>query len=97
MPNLDDEEADEIYHQVDMRQDEKRKDYRYFLCTNLKYHACYCFNEISNFLIFSEKKYAEMIAKYRMERPKIQQEFSDLKRQLADVRKILNKINWEID
>ncbi|CAJ0586620.1 unnamed protein product, partial [Mesorhabditis spiculigera] len=56
----DDEEADEIYHQVEVRQDEKRKDYR-------------------------EKKYAEMIAKYRMERPKIQQEFSDLKRQLADV------------
>ncbi|CAJ0932341.1 unnamed protein product, partial [Mesorhabditis belari] len=56
----DDEEADEIYHQVDMRQDEKRKDYR-------------------------EKKYAEAIAKFRMERPKIQQEFSDLKRQLADV------------
>lgn len=27
----DDEEADAIYHAVDMRQDEKRKDYRYFL------------------------------------------------------------------
>uniref|UniRef100_A0A915CUS0 Pre-mRNA-processing factor 6 n=1 Tax=Ditylenchus dipsaci TaxID=166011 RepID=A0A915CUS0_9BILA len=57
----DDEEADEIYHAVDMRQDERRKDYR-------------------------ERKYKEAVEKYRMERPKIQQQFSDLKRQLADVK-----------
>ncbi|KAI1705808.1 tetratricopeptide repeat domain-containing protein [Ditylenchus destructor] len=57
----DDEEADEIYHAVDMRQDERRKDYR-------------------------ERKYKEAVEKYRMERPKIQQQFSDLKRQLADIK-----------
>ncbi|GMT32217.1 hypothetical protein PFISCL1PPCAC_23514, partial [Pristionchus fissidentatus] len=32
-----------------------------------------------------EKKYKEAIEKYRKERPKIQQEFSDLKRQLSNV------------
>ncbi|CAI4233237.1 unnamed protein product [Auanema sp. JU1783] len=34
---------------------------------------------------YREKKYKEAIEKYRKERPKIQQEFSDLKRQLAEV------------
>ncbi|KAK6009661.1 PRP1 splicing factor, partial [Ostertagia ostertagi] len=34
---------------------------------------------------FREKKYKEAIEKYRKERPKIQQEFSDLKRQLSEV------------
>ncbi len=56
----DDEEADEIYHAVDMRLDERRRDYR-------------------------EKKYKAAIEQYRKERPKIQQEFSDLKRQLSYV------------
>ncbi|MFH4975700.1 hypothetical protein AB6A40_002409 [Gnathostoma spinigerum] len=56
----DDEEADEIYSAVDLRIDERRKEYR-------------------------EKKYKEAIEKYRKERPKIQQEFSDLKRQLSNV------------
>ncbi|CAB3397864.1 unnamed protein product [Caenorhabditis bovis] len=32
-----------------------------------------------------EKKYKELVEKYHKERPKIQQEFSDLKRQLAEV------------
>lgn len=35
--------------------------------------------------MFREKKYKEAIEKYRKERPKIQQEFSDLKRQLSNV------------
>lgn len=34
---------------------------------------------------YREKKYKEAIEKYRKERPKIQQEFSDLKRQLSNV------------
>ncbi|KAK6735619.1 hypothetical protein RB195_018686 [Necator americanus] len=34
---------------------------------------------------YREKKYKEAIEKYRKERPKIQQEFSDLKRQLSEV------------
>ncbi|VDN50508.1 unnamed protein product [Dracunculus medinensis] len=34
---------------------------------------------------YREKKYKEAIEKYRKERPKIQQEFSDLKRQLSSV------------
>lgn len=38
-----------------------------------------------NCFIYSEKKYKEAIEKYRKERPKIQQEFSDLKRQLSSV------------
>lgn len=32
-----------------------------------------------------ERKYREAVEKYRQERPKIQQQFSDLKRQLAEV------------
>jgi len=57
----DDQEADEIYHAVDMRQDERRRDYR-------------------------ERKYKEAVENYRKERPKIQQQFSDLRRQLATVK-----------
>jgi pre-mRNA-processing factor 6 len=56
----EDEEADEIYHAVDMRQDEKRRAHR-------------------------EKKYKEAIELLRKEKPKIQQQFTDLKRQLAVV------------
>uniref|UniRef100_A0A1I7SA43 Pre-mRNA-processing factor 6 n=1 Tax=Bursaphelenchus xylophilus TaxID=6326 RepID=A0A1I7SA43_BURXY len=56
----EDEEADEVYYQVDCRQDERRKAYR-------------------------EKKLKEQIDAYRKERPKIQQQFSDLKRQLSAV------------
>ncbi|KAI3418954.1 hypothetical protein GPALN_008047 [Globodera pallida] len=57
----DDEEADEIYHAVDMRQDERRREYR-------------------------ERRYKEAVESYRKERPKIQQQFSDLRRQLATVK-----------
>jgi pre-mRNA-processing factor 6 len=32
-----------------------------------------------------EKKYKEAVEKLRKERPKIQQQFTDLKRQLADI------------
>ena len=57
----DDEEADEIYHSVDMRQDERRREHR-------------------------ERKYKEDVENFRKERPKIQQQFSDLRRQLATVK-----------
>jgi pre-mRNA-processing factor 6 len=56
----EDEEADEIYHAVDMRQDEKRRTHR-------------------------EKTYKEAVEKLRREKPKIQQQFTDLKRQLSGV------------
>jgi len=56
----EDEEADEIYHAVDMRQDERRRAHR-------------------------EKKYKEAVELLRKERPKIQQQFTDLKRQLSDI------------
>ena len=36
--------------------------------------------------IYREKKEQEMLQKYRDERPKIQEQFSDLKRQLKEVR-----------
>jgi len=50
----DDEEADEIYYNIDERMDEKRRDRR-------------------------EKRLREELERYRQERPKIQQQFSDLK------------------
>ncbi|XP_047144488.1 pre-mRNA-processing factor 6 [Hydra vulgaris] len=56
----DDEEADEVYENIDRRMDDKRKERR-------------------------EKKFKETVEKYRQERPKIQQQFSDLKRKLAEV------------
>jgi pre-mRNA-processing factor 6 len=56
----DDEEADEIYYNIDERMDEKRRDRR-------------------------EKRLKEELERYRQERPKIQQQFSDLKRDLASV------------
>lgn len=37
----DDEEADGIYHAVDMRQDERRKDYRFADIFNLNYNFVY--------------------------------------------------------
>ena len=36
-----------------------------------------------------DRKYKEAIEQYRKERPKIQQEFSDLKRQLSAVRSLV--------
>ncbi|KAI6191739.1 PRP6-like protein [Aphelenchoides bicaudatus] len=56
----EDEEADLVYHAVDMRQDERRRDHR-------------------------EKRYKEAVEKLHKERPKIQQQFTDLKRQLATI------------
>ncbi|ELU10841.1 hypothetical protein CAPTEDRAFT_223651 [Capitella teleta] len=56
----DDEEADEIYFNIDERMDEKRKERR-------------------------EKRLRAELEKYRQERPKIQQQFSDLKRGLGEV------------
>lgn len=56
----DDEEADAIYHAIDERMDEKRKQYR-------------------------EEREKREVEKYRQERPKIQQQFSDLKRELKSV------------
>lgn len=56
-----------------MRQDERRKDYRFL-------------KQIFNYFIFRERKYKEAVEKYRRERPKIQQQFSDLRRQLSEVK-----------
>jgi pre-mRNA-processing factor 6 len=39
----------------------------------------------SSFFFYRERRFQEEIDKYRQERPKIQQQFSDLKRKLADV------------
>ncbi len=36
-------------------------------------------------LLYRERRFQEEVDKYRQERPKIQQQFSDLKRKLADV------------
>uniref|UniRef100_A0AC34QZ26 Pre-mRNA-processing factor 6 n=1 Tax=Panagrolaimus sp. JU765 TaxID=591449 RepID=A0AC34QZ26_9BILA len=54
----EDEEADQVYHKVDMRMDERRR-------------------------IQREEKYRKDVEKLRKEQPKIQQQFSDLKRKLA--------------
>jgi len=50
----------------------------------------YLFEYLKNIFIFifffyRERRFQEEIDKYRQERPKIQQQFSDLKRKLADV------------
>lgn len=76
----DDEEADAIYAALDKRMDERRKERRW-LWTSI------CFAGVwSSFLLDSfyscfnrELLEKEEIEKYRMERPKIQQQFSDLK------------------
>lgn len=39
----------------------------------------------SMFIYDRERRFQEEVDKYRQERPKIQQQFSDLKRKLADV------------
>lgn len=38
-----------------------------------------------NIFFFRDRKYRQAVEQYRRERPKIQQQFSDLKRMLADV------------
>ena len=47
--------------------------------------------------IYREKKEQEMLQKYRDERPKIQEQFSDLKRQLKEVNLFRSKghFYWE--
>ena len=38
-----------------------------------------CFSDVCELCVCREKKFKEEVEKYRMERPKIQQQFSDLK------------------
>ena len=72
----DDEEADEVYHAVDMRMDERRRVQRFDFIYSLQRLICQNFRE---------EKYKSSIEKLRKEQPKIQQQFSDLKRSLATV------------
>lgn len=70
----DDEEADAIYDSIDQRMDSKRKERRLVtLCTVIMV----CINY--KLCDYREQKFKEEVEKYRMERPKIQQQFSDLK------------------
>lgn len=86
----DDEEADAIYAALDKRMDERRKERRLLkismslnlrdqLTNDLKH--VYVFDLFLNifFPVNRELREKEEIEKYRMERPKIQQQFSDLK------------------
>lgn len=84
----DDEEADAIYAALDKRMDERRKERRLLkvsMSLNLRDQLTndlnmYAFLTSYFFLSFCrELREKEEIEKYRMERPKIQQQFSDLK------------------
>lgn len=84
----DDEEADAIYAALDKRMDERRKErrllkiYLSFLLNHRDQLRCKIYRSgcLTSFLrVYRELREKEEIEKYRMERPKIQQQFSDLK------------------
>jgi pre-mRNA-processing factor 6 len=69
----DDEEADRIYMSIDRRMDCRRKERRSKGLTSHTYMS------VKFYMCNREKLFKEETEKYRMERPKIQQQFSDLK------------------
>lgn len=84
----DDEEADAIYAALDKRMDERRKERRLLKNTTILLYEFWgksihtfpgAFMFVMFLCIFRELREKEEIEKYRMERPKIQQQFSDLK------------------
>lgn len=81
----DDEEADRIYEQVDKNMDARRRARR---CVHLVSRISFI-SEPSNvtplLCAYREKREAEELSKHRAERPKIQQQFADLKRGLSAV------------
>ena len=79
----DDEEADKIYEQVDQNMDARRRIRRCDMLLPL-----FSFNV---HLAFREARENEELAKHRAERPKIQQQFADLKRGLA----VVTDEEWE--
>lgn len=57
-----------------------------WICVKMSVAKITGFLKIYNQFVFRERKYKEDVEKYRRERPKIQQQFSDLRRQLAEVK-----------
>ena len=79
----DDEEADMIYEQVDKNMDARRRARRY---VRLSQEHVYSFTTG-----YREALENEELAKHRAERPKIQQQFADLKRGLS----VVTDEEWE--
>lgn len=80
----DDEEADKIYEQVDNNMDARRRVRR---SVHLVSFPSFLFIQ-PGFIVFvphRETREGEELAKHRAERPKIQQQFADLKRGLSAV------------
>jgi pre-mRNA-processing factor 6 len=87
----DDEEADKIYEQVDHAMDSRRKARRCVLSVSSRYVSTF-----NNFIVFlfritREARENAELAKHRTERPKIQQQFADLKRGLS----VVTDDEWE--
>lgn len=86
----DDEEADRIYEQVDKNMDARRRARRCVLLVSLLSFD----REPSNVTLllgYREAREQEELAKHRAERPKIQQQFADLKRGLS----VVTDEEWE--
>jgi pre-mRNA-processing factor 6 len=78
----DDEEADKIYEAVDQAMDSRRKVRR---CVQWSVYIFVFRHDFYPFLFYREAREEEELKKHRAERPKIQQQFADLKRGLSAV------------
>ena len=78
--DADDEEADRIYEAVDAEMDKRRKARRYVLVSLLRLKS-----STHSLLTYREARENEEQKAFRAERPKIQQQFADLKRGLSAV------------
>ena len=78
--DADDEEADRIYEAVDAEMDKRRKARRYVIVSLLRLKS-----STHSLLTYREARENEEQKAFRAERPKIQQQFADLKRGLSAV------------
>lgn len=75
----DDEEADKIYEQVDKNMDARRRTRRFANTSDVAFFRPF------TILFYREAREEAELVKHRAERPKLQQQFVDLKRGLAAV------------
>lgn len=82
----DDEEADKIYEQVDEAMDARRRARRSVLPLPVVVSFSFPLSHFDLVLSYSREAQEQIeLAKHRAERPKIQQQFADLKRGLSSV------------
>lgn len=89
----DDEEADKIYDQVDQNMDARRRARRSVSLPSLTPYLLHPILTCSVWFLWVDREAREEaeLAKHRAERPKIQQQFADLKRGLA----VVTDAEWE--